>query len=97
MHTKLLHINPRFQVTISTPITDKGINKTLQGELINTVNNCSNSSNNYFFFNSQHKCFNMDNFIGKIKDKYLVQSRRKFNTHPHPSPPAPKVIIKNSS
>lgn len=96
MHTKLLHINPRFQVTISTSITDKSINKTLQGELINTVNNCSNSSNNYFFLILKTNV-SIDNFIDKIKDKYLVQSRRKINTHPHTSSPAPKFIIKNSS
>lgn len=46
MHIKL-HIS--LSGHSSTPITVKSINKTLRGELINTVINCSNSSNNIFF------------------------------------------------
>lgn len=90
MHTKLLHICPRFQVNISIPITDRSINKTLQGTLINTVIICSDISNK-FFFNSQHKRFNMETFIDKNKDKFLFQSRRKINN------PLSEVIIKSSS
>lgn len=86
MHIKL-HIS--LSGHNSTPITVKSINKTLRGELINTVINCSNSSNNIFFFSSQHKCFNTDTFIDRIKDKFLFQSGRKINN-------PPEAIIKSS-